>query len=258
MTTLTNFSEYYKTISNSELLHILENPNDYQPPAVNAAKQEFAARQLSEIEIKEAKEPLIASQAKKEQQKQKLNIFEDKVKNTGYSLLDTLNPVQTGTPTTEKSVRLIVIIFSGLFLYQATRDYQLFKAYIQDFPRSPLVSCLILLPFIILPVAIFTFWKKRQIGWTLLTIFLTFSIVGVLWAFYQSLTWKPSGLVGLDNLFSRPSLTTYVIQVLFFIGTLYVLCKKDMRDVFFISNRKMQTTIATTAVVSFLLILATS
>jgi hypothetical protein len=51
MATLTNFSEYYKTISNSELLQIVENPHDYQPNAVEAAKHEFAARQLSEIGI---------------------------------------------------------------------------------------------------------------------------------------------------------------------------------------------------------------
>jgi hypothetical protein len=258
MATLTHFSEYYKTISNSELLQILENPNDYQATAVEAAKHEFAARQLSKIEIKEAKEPLIAKRAKKEQQEQKVKIFEDKIKNTGNSLLDTISPVQIGIQTVEKSIRLVVIMFSGLFLYQVIRDYRLFSGYVQDFTRFPLLSALTLLPMVILPVAIFTFWKKRKIGWTLLTIFLTFSIVSILWTFYQSLSWRPSGLEGLDNLFPQPSPITYIIQLLFFVGTLFVICKKDLRDLFSTNNSKMQITIAITAVVSFFLTLAAS
>ncbi len=257
MTSLTNFKEYYKTISNSELLHILENPNDYQSAAVEAAKQEFAARQLTETEIKEAKEPLISAQLKKEKQKEKVKIFENRVRNTGYSLLDSLNPIQTGIPTIEKSIRLIVIVFSVLFFYQVIKDFKLFIAYAQDFLRFPLISSLILLPIILLPVAIFTFLKKWQIGWTLLTTFLTFSIVSVMWALYQSLSWRPSGLTGLDNLFPRPSPMTYIIQLLFFVGTLYLLSKRNMRDPFSISKGKMQMTIVTTAVVSFFLTLAT-
>lgn len=258
MTTLTNFSEYYKTISNGELLHILENPDDYQLAAVEAAKQEFASRQLSEMEITEAKKPLIALQVKKEKQKKKVKIFENKVKSKGYSLLDTLSPIQGGIPTTEKSIRLIVIVFSGLFLYQVFRDYQLLKAYAQDFSRSPLVSALILLPITILPIATFSLWKKRKIGWTLLTIFLSFSIVGVLWSLYQSFSWKPSGFAGLDNLIPRSSPVTYVVQLLFLGGTLYVLCKENIRDIFFISRNAMQATIAITVVVSFILTLAIS
>ena len=57
MTTSNDFSEYYKTISNSELLTILDNPGDYQTLAVEAAKQEFSYRQLSDEEIQPAKEP---------------------------------------------------------------------------------------------------------------------------------------------------------------------------------------------------------
>ena len=46
-----DFVEYYKTISNKELLSFLENAADYQPIAMESAKNEFANRQLSETEI---------------------------------------------------------------------------------------------------------------------------------------------------------------------------------------------------------------
>jgi hypothetical protein len=54
-----SFTEYYKTITNLELLEILENPDDYQPSAIEAAKNEISSRQLSDTEISEAKESLI-------------------------------------------------------------------------------------------------------------------------------------------------------------------------------------------------------
>jgi len=255
MTTLMNFSEYYKTISNSELLHILENPDDYQPLAVEAAKQEFANRQLSDIEIKEAKEPLIVKQLEKEKQKHRIKVIESKVKNSGHTLIDTLNPIQTGIPTTEKAIRLIVVVFGGLSLYQVIREYGTLKAYVKDIPSFPLVSFLTLFPFIILPIAVLTFWKRKSLGWTLLTIFLTFSSVGILWALFNSLSWRPSGFAGLDNLFQRPPLTTYIIQLLFLIGTLYVICKRNMREVYSINSNKMQSTIAITGIISFFLIM---
>ena len=54
-----NFSDYYKTISNGDLLIILENPGGYQPLAVEPAKSELKNQQLSDFQIQEAKETLI-------------------------------------------------------------------------------------------------------------------------------------------------------------------------------------------------------
>lgn len=68
MTTANDFGKYYKTISNTELLGILENPGDYQTAAVEAAKKEFSDRQLSDTEIEEAKKTLEAKQLQKEKQ----------------------------------------------------------------------------------------------------------------------------------------------------------------------------------------------
>ena len=46
-----NFSEYYKTISNADLLGILEKPAGYQEAAIEAAKKECLNRQLSVEEL---------------------------------------------------------------------------------------------------------------------------------------------------------------------------------------------------------------
>ena len=253
MTTSNDFSKYYRTISNTELLSILENSSDYQPSAVEAAKKEFSDRRLSETEIKEAREALLAIQLQTKKQREKVKVIEDKVKNAGHTLIETLNPIQPGIPSTEKTIRLIAIVFGGLFLYEIISDFQMHLAFLKDIPRFPLESILYLLPLIFLPIAIFTFWKRKSIGWILLVIFLTFSCAIALGSLVDSLTWKSSGNEFLDTLFPRTSPTTYIIRLVFLIGTIYVLCKQNIRKEFSIHTQKMAATIGVTAFVTLLL-----
>ena len=135
MATSNNFSEYYKTISNTELLIILQTPGDYQPLAVEAAKKEFFNRQLSDSEIKEAKQPLITKQIQKEKESKKVKAIEDKVKNIGHNIIDTVSPIQPGIPSTEKTIRLITIVFGGIFLYQFIKEFRTHLGYVKDIPN---------------------------------------------------------------------------------------------------------------------------
>ena len=253
-----DFSEFYKSISNTELLSILDNPGDYQPLAVEAAKNELLRRQLSETEIKEAREQIIAKQIQKEKQREKVKAIEHKVKTTGYTLIDTLNPIQTGIPSTEKIIRLIVIVFGGLFLYQLIKDFKVHVIFIKHIPGFPIESILYFAPLILLPIAIFTFWKKFRIGWFLLAIFLAFSAVEVLWVLIQYFLLGPPGNSGLDSFFPQPSISALIIQLIFYGGTLYAICKQNMRTEFSISENKMLATIIITGVLTFLLIYTNS
>lgn len=258
MTTSNNFTEYYKTISDTELLNILENPDDYQALAITAAKEEFANRQLSDTEIQEARQPLIVQQIKKEKERENIKSVETKIKAAGRSFLDTINPIQSGIPSTEKTIRLIVIIFGGIFLYQFITDFRTTLAYIKDIPSFPFESTIILLPQILLPIATIAFWKRKRFGWILLTIFLTFSAVAAMWLLFQIFNYKPSGLAGFDNEFQRPSPTTYIIQLLFLLGTIYVLSKANIREVYSIDKQSMTTTIGITGLTTFALMLVIS
>lgn len=254
MTTSNDFGKYYKTISNTELLSILENPGDYQAPAVEAAKKEFSDRQLSDKEIKEAKEPLVVRQQEKEKQVEKMKAIEEKVKSTGYKIIETLNPIQTGIPSAEKTIRFIIIVFGGLFLYEFLKDFRTHLAYIKDIPRFPEESILYLFPYLLLPVSLIAFWKRKRIGWVLLTIFVVFSAVAVLWLLIQSFLWKPSGNSFFDSLLSKPPVFTTIIQLIFFTGTLYALCKQSVREIFLISENKMIATISITGVLTFFIV----
>ncbi len=254
MVTLNDFRTYYKTISNTELLSILDNPDDYQALAVEAAKEELANRNLADLEIQEARQPNIDKQ--KDKKRKKINVVENKVKAVGNTFIDTINPIQSGIHSTEKSIRLILITCGGIFLYQFIKYFKAHLGYVKDISRFPFESIIYLLPQIILPVAIIAFWKRKKIGWTLLTVCLTYSGVGALWLLFQSFFLKPIGFSSLDNLFPRPNPTTYFIQLLFLVGTLYVLCKKNIRDIFSIDKEKMWAIIGITGFVSFIVIYA--
>jgi hypothetical protein len=252
--TLNDFSKYYKTISNTELLTILDNPGDYQSTAIEAARKEFIDRKLSDTEVNEAKESLLARHLQKEKQRETVKAIEEKVKTGGQTLLDTLNPIEQGTPPTEKIIRLIVIVFGFLFLYLVIQEFRMIPAYVQDIPEYPFRSVLYFLPFILLPIAIFTFWKRRTVGWTLLVIFLTFSAVAALWLLIQSFLWQASSISVFDNSFFPPELLTTSIRLLFFAGALYTVCRQDMRDIFSINENKMITTISITGGLSFFVV----
>ncbi len=252
MTNSSDFGEYYKTISNTELLSILENTADYLPIAIEAAKNEFANRQLSETEINDAKHPLLKKQLQKEKQQEKINQIEAKVKSAGTIIIDTLNPIQSGIPTTEKIIRYIILVYGGIFLYQLISNFGMIKASIGDLIQFPFESALFLFPFIIFPIAILTFWKRKKIGWILFTVFLTSSIVGVLWVLFLTINWKPSSN-GFDGLFPRPSLLNFIIQLVFLGGTQFVICKQTIREIFSISEEKLLMTIGITGVISFFL-----
>jgi hypothetical protein len=258
MEIINDFSEYYKFISVTELLNILENSEDYQPLAVEAAKVEFASRHLSDTEIQEAKETLSAKRIQKEKQREKVIAVETKIKAAGNTFIDAVNPIQSGISTTEKTIRIIVITFGCIFVYQFFTHFRMHLAYLKDIPRFPFESIMYFLPQLLLPVAIVAFWKRKSFGWSLLMILLTFSAVGAMGLLFQALTWKPSGFEGLDNLFPRPSPSTFIIQLVFLIGTIYVLSNTKIREVYSISKQKMVTTLSITAFVTFLLVFAIS
>jgi len=237
--TSNDFSKYYKTISNAEILSIIENPRDYQPLAVEAAKNEFSNRKLTDREVKEARQELIAKQVQKQKEREKIKVIEAKLKTSGQRVIDKINPSKTGISPTEKTIRIIVIVFVSLFLYQFIKYFKVHLIYIKDIPGFPFDSILYLLPPLLLPTAIFLFWKRKIIGWILLTIYLTFSAVGAMSSLIQAFLWEPSGFANLDNIFPRPSSQTSIIQLIFLIGSIYVLCKPNIREAFAIDEKKM-------------------
>lgn len=252
MDTNNSFSEYYKTVSNEELIRIVINPGDYQPAAVEAAKEELASRNLSDDVIQEARTLLSAEQEKKEKELEKRRAVENKLKDAGHTFLDTINPIQKGIPSTEKNIRYIAIVWSIIFLYQLIARFHFIAGFVKDIPRFPFSSLFALIPQLVLPVAIFTFWKRKTIGWILFAAFMVLSAVLSVSLAINSLTWKPTGFAEFDKLIQRPPLEQHLIPLLVYIGTIYFLCRKEIRILYGITKEKMIATFIVTIIVSLI------
>ena len=83
MAPINDFNKHYKTISDAELLDILDNARDYLPSAVEAAQKEFLARQLSEAELREARAILTVNHTHEERNREQLQEIKNKVKANG-------------------------------------------------------------------------------------------------------------------------------------------------------------------------------
>ncbi|MBK6498822.1 MAG: hypothetical protein IPG00_11950 [Saprospiraceae bacterium] len=109
------FSVKFKTYSNTELLRIIENPEGYQPKAVETAKTIFLDRQLTEEEIKIANDELEIERQEKLNKERKKRAIEDKFKHIGNSILDNVNPIQKQTPTTGENNKNNFLAFRWTF-----------------------------------------------------------------------------------------------------------------------------------------------
>jgi len=238
------FSESFKTYSNAELLRVIENPDDYQPQAIETAKNIFADRKLSEMEIKIAKDELEIEKQEKLRKEQQKRVVEDKVKNIGKSVFDQINPIQEKTPNSEKTIRIISILFGGLFLFQLYKEFGMLKFMFTDsYSEWDFSTVFYFLSFIIIPTATILFYMRKKIGWLLLTIYLVYSAVSTIGLFILTMkvNMYPEGPTAI---FPQISPTIHILSFLFLSGIIWVISREKIRTIYSIGKRTMVLTIS--------------
>jgi hypothetical protein len=246
-----SFSEYYKTISDAELLSILENTDEYQQAAIEAAKQELERRQLAVSRLEHLKNELARKKYEEEQVKQRLQHVERTIREKLSNTLEILNPIQTEIADAERILRFIIILWGLLAAYQTIHDHEIELQSVREFPYHPFLNTVILLPYIVLPVSIYYLWKRKPLGWTLFVVYLTVQLLAEVSALYYALNWRPTGIQWMDKL-TKPSLPKILLLLVFVGGTLYAVSLQKLRSLFFIEQKKMFLTVGITIVVSFL------
>ncbi len=235
-----NFTTLYKTWTTDKLLDIVDNPTDYQPLAVEAARQEIDSRQLTQEQLTDAKAEQDLRRQDKASKQQKIKDIEEKFKSVGSALADTFNPIQKDTPTTDKFIKLISLFIGGLFLYQLYKEFDMLKfMFTDDGGKWDFSMVLYFAPFIILPTAGLLFWFRKKIGWALTTIYFSYTAAGAILLFVSALNRQPTGNQALDTLFPVVSPTVYVGTFLLFGGLTWTLCKENMREVYQVDKKSM-------------------
>jgi hypothetical protein len=166
-----------------------------------------------------------------------------------------METTQQGSHTSEKLIRLVIMSFAGIFFYQLITGFWLLESNLRDFSISNLGTYLFLLPFVIAPFAAYHFWRKRTLGWQLLAVYLTYSIVQVL-AIVMDKVIFVSGEVG-AQVFPRTSAAAYIILLFMLCSLLFVICKQRIRYAMNVDRTRMYAAVAITAYLSaFLAILS--
>src|SRR5690606_20251452 len=190
---MTEFTELYQKLSNSELLKIISESEKYNPIAVETAKTEIASRQLTEQELNQAKSKIVEKENAKKRVIEKRKEFEKKIGKNASTLFDTINPIQNGIQTPEKNIRLTILLFGGLAIYRLYQQLGMFQIiYHEEISDWDFSIIDYFFPKTILTIAVILYWKRNLIGWILLSIFLTYSAFNAVVLFFMNLGRQPS------------------------------------------------------------------
>ena len=245
---MNQFTELYKTFSDSDLLKIIRSPDDYQADAVVAAEHEINERQLSDVTVEEANAEIDVELQEKLRQSEKRKAVENKVKGFAKSFTDTVNPLDQSIPTTAKQIKLIVIVFGFISVFRFIKGFDMLEfMFFADSAEWDFYMVLYFVPLLLLPTATTMFWFRKKAGWVLLTAFLIYSAIQSLGVAVQVMTFKPSGFSALDNLFPYVSVTTHLMTFGLFAGTIWLLQKAEIKEIFSIDSKAIFISIGASA-----------
>ena len=183
--------------------------------------------------------------------------MEDKVKSVGASFIETLNPLQTGATTDDKYIKITAIFLLIGFLHEIWGDFGMLRFMVADrSARWDISMILYFLPMVVLPVAGLLFWLRKKYGWVLVTIYLSYSTIGVISLFFMAVRYKPSGIATLDSLYTLAPVAVYFVVTLLLGAMIYMLCRKNIREIYAVNNQVMYTAIAVGAVPALLFLMA--
>lgn len=241
-----NFLEKYKTYSNLDLYKIIVNPDDYQPIAVEAAKSIFEQRQIGQEELERIELEYQIQKQVEDTEKQKKVAVENKVKTFAIKLFDSINPFQRKAPTPTKLVNLIGAIFLGIATYSLIRNFDFIRFLLTTDGALEFLDIsfiFFILSVLIVPVAGLLFILKKKIGWTLLVIHLIYSVVAGIASIITYFQFGEETNSLFLHIIPQISPNTFTFRLLFDLGVLIVICKKNIRDIFNVDKMYLITTL---------------
>lgn len=250
---MNQFSERYKSLSNSELLKIIDNAADYQPLAVETARREINARKLTDLELDKAREELRYIQEKENQKEAKKRELTQNVRKIVMYISDALNPIQKSPVSTGRLINLISLVFAGIAVYIVIKGIGMLNFMFTENEEWDFSVVLYLLPLIWLPLATILFWARKRLGWTLLSIYLSYNAVILIDTLIITWNFEPTGIAALDSMATSPVVS--LMTLIFYVATICSVSQKKLRSVFNINKISMITTMGITVFISTLIIL---
>lgn len=230
---MTEFSQRFELLANIELLKILNEQEEYQKEAIVAVKEELKKRNISDQELVELKAELEKQNSAKKKKQEKIEEIESKFKNYAKNIGNKINPIQKGIQTSERIIRFITIIFTGILIFNFYEEFGLISSFFFDWIMG--WEVILYFSFILIPpIAIFLFWKRKKIGWILLSYVFSYLTVRALFMFFVILDIEANqnSLSYLNEISVVASPITFLFKVLLFGGGLFMLFNKEIRAIY--------------------------
>ena len=245
----------YQNYSVSELLEVLENKAEYTPLAIEVAESEWDNRRITQEEFNRAKEELEKKKLAESLQQHPLTVIGRKTGNFLAQVYHDINPTTRKTP--QKAIILICGFVALNLLYYLISDFGFLLYMLQHTNYWDFTTGLYFLPFIFLPGTIYYFYKKSPVGWTMLSIWLTYIVLSAVYACLYELALPvtfefndDSGIMGLLNEISpRRGLSHYFFSLLIFGGMLYYINTTAIKHIFRLNKWHPIASIGLTALV---------
>ena len=225
------FAEKYKTLENYELLEILNNREQYQPIAIEAAQQELTSRNLQAEEMIIAEQVVSERLAIEQKKKERSDLFKQKINKSVNKVYGELNPILDEAPGIEKLIRVIAIVYGVIFVYRFFGQLRFLSAIVSGKIEVDYGYSFYLFPLLILIPTVIYFWKKTLLGWVLLCGYCCFFLPIEIYFLYYSFSYYFQS-ADVYNFVPRSSIISLLVNPALYISTLFLLFKKDMIRIF--------------------------
>lgn len=242
-----SYTHYYATIDSDALLAILHKPEEYQPEALEAARQELEKRNHTPEELEEMKFYI----THKEQKHEKSNLTY-KVSMLTAKASTLYRDIQTQTRTANlRTLTILATILAGISLWN--HFYLIELLFMEDigFDLSYIAAWV---EALWLPVAALLLWRQHRAGW-IMTIAVLTSFMTVQICLYMREVLNPLPTIGADifvSMFPQKGFFHYFIIILFSGSFLAYTCLPAIRRELGIDRQLLAISLLLPTVLTFL------
>lgn len=203
---MNEFAKAMSQRSDFELYLILNYEKDsYKAKALEAAKEEFISRAITDQQINEFEEQIEAKKSAKKQKKQQQGEFKKKAWEIGKLF------IPTEKETLSQNILSLCAFMSLIYVFYLIKNFNLLYELVRDQENWDLSTFPFIVPFLLYPIGIFGLYKSKTFGWYLIIALLTFDTLSSL-IFGQ-----------LEFMFPKPSITANIIRNITLIGIIFFL-----------------------------------
>lgn len=168
----------------------------------------------------------------------------DKLKNIGTKTLDDINPTVPKTP--DRIIKIICALLCVSLLYNLYNAFGFIRfVFTNATAKWDRSVAYVFFPYIYLPITIYFLLKKSKIGWTMFSVWLTFSTLTGVYGYISELNlYSTPGFM----LFAPKGFAYYLAVVLFFGSLLFYFNTKSIKEIFAVERKRQLYSIGLTAI----------